>query len=228
MRQTMTPDFVVTRAIRADEHPIDYFWEILDQLADDDDPTGVLRVPEKGLGTWAFSSSAGLAWWPGTARPAFPVGGVMFVGDNLNAYGKWLLNRGHWGDHGNPTMTYWKRVWPLLNHAGIPTSEAFFTNFYVGLMAGDDPSADFLGSRSPTFCRWCAEFLIEQIHVMQPCLVVALGVKSQRALDRWNVARRAGLDGRIVRLSHPSARSSYAVMDRDAATLRRAYGLAGC
>jgi len=28
----MTPDFILPRAIRPDEHPVDYFWELLDQL----------------------------------------------------------------------------------------------------------------------------------------------------------------------------------------------------
>jgi hypothetical protein len=222
----MTPDFILPRAIRADEHPVDYLWELLDQLGDDDYPAGVLRVPEKGLGTWAFPSSAGLVWWPSTPRPDFPVGGVMFVGDNLNAYGRWIQNRGHWGDPGQPTMTYWKRVLPLLNKAGIPISKAFFTNAYVGLIEGDDPSAPFPGRNDPSFCRWCAAFLIEQIHVMQPCLVVSLGGESRRALDRWKVVRRAGVDGKIVNLSHPSARISHAAMDGHAATLRQAYDLA--
>jgi hypothetical protein len=222
----VTPDFIVRRAMRPDEHPVDYFWELLDQLSDDDYPAGVLRVPEKGLGTWAFSSSNGLAWWPGTPRPAFPVGGVMFVGDNLNAYGQWMKKRTHWGDPNKPTMTYWKRVWPLLKQGGVPTSTAFFTNFYVGLMEGDNPSAPFPGRKDLSFSRWCAAFLIEQIHTMQPSLVVALGVKSQQALDRWNVARRAGVDGKSIQLSHPSARISNAEMASDAARLRKAYAAA--
>jgi hypothetical protein len=224
----MTPDFILSRAIRANEHPVDYFWELLDQLADDAYPPGVLRVPGKGLGTWAFSSGAGLVWWPGTPRPAFPVGGVMLVGDNLNAYGKSEENRGHWGDPGDHRMTYWRKAFRLLNRAGIPTTDAFFTNAYVGLIKGGDPSADFPGRKCPSFCRWCAAFLIEQIRVMQPCLVATLGRESQRAVDRWNVARRAGVAGKIVNLSHPSARMGYAALDGDAATLRNAYELAGC
>jgi hypothetical protein len=222
----MTPDFVLPRAIGADEHPVDYFWELLAQLGDGDYPAGVLRVPGKLPGTWAFSSGAGLIWRRGNPRPAFPVGGVMFVGDNQNAFGKWIQNRGLWGDPGQPTMTYWKRVLRLLNQAGIPTSKAFFTNVYIGLIEGDDPSAPFPGRNDPSFCRWCAAFLIEQIHVMRPYLIAALGGESHRALDRWNVARRVGLDGKIVKLSHPSARISYAAMDGDAATLRRAYDMA--
>jgi hypothetical protein len=57
---------------------------------------------------------------------------------------------------------------------------------------------------------------------MQPRLVVALGGKSQRALDSWKVARRAGVD-KIVGLSHPSNRKGIAAMLDDAGTLRRAY-----
>lgn len=96
----MIPDFVLPRAKRTDEHPVDYFRELLDQPEDDSYPTGVLRVPGKQLGTRAFSSSAGLVCRPGTPLPAFPTGGVMFVVDNLNAYGKWEQNRGQWGDPG--------------------------------------------------------------------------------------------------------------------------------
>lgn len=36
----MSPDFVLPRAIRPDEHPIDYFWALLDGLSDDEYPEG--------------------------------------------------------------------------------------------------------------------------------------------------------------------------------------------
>jgi hypothetical protein len=148
----------------------------------------------------------------------------MFVGDNLNAYGKWLLNGGRWGDPGNHTMTYWRRALSLLDVASVPTSEVFFTNAYVGLIVGDNPSADFPGRKDPSFSRWCAAFLEEQIHVMQPCLVVALGGASQRALASWDVAGLARA-GKILELSHPSNRKGKAAMLDDAATLRQAYAL---
>lgn len=219
----MTPEFVLPRAIRPDEHPVDYFWALLEQLSDDAYPRGVLRTPGRQPGTWAFSSGAGLIWSPGTPRPSFPVGGVMFVGENLNAYGKWMQIRDCWGDPAKPTMKYWMHALALVNRADIPTTEGFFTNAYVGLIEGDDPSAPFPGGKDPSFCRWCAAFLIEQIEVMQPCLVVVLGDKARRALDRWNVAGRARVEGRIVVLSHPSARNSNVDKERDAATLRTAY-----
>lgn len=132
----------------------------------------------------------------------------MFVGDNLNAYGQWMKKHTPWGDPSKPAMTYWKRVWPLLKQGGVSTSKAFCTNFYVGLMEGDNPSAPFRGAKDLSLSRWCAAFLIEQIQTMRVGLVVALGVKSWQALDRWNVARRAGVDDKIIQLSHPSVRIS--------------------
>jgi len=147
----------------------------------------------------------------------------MFIGENLNAYGTWMQICGIWGDPGRHTMTYWKNGLSLVDRAGIPTSEAFFTNVYVGLVAGNNPSAPFPGGRDLSFCRWCAAFLIEQIHVMQPRLVVVLGDKARRALDRWNVAAGARVDGKTVALFHPSARISHADRISDAATLQAAY-----
>jgi uracil-DNA glycosylase len=124
-------------------------------------------------------------------------------------------------------MPYWRRALSLLDLASVPTSEVFFTNAYVGLIAGDNPSADFPGRKDPSFGRWCAAFLEEQIQVMRPRLVVALGGEAQRDLHRWNVASRAGVSGKILKLPHPSNRKGNAAMLDAAASLRNAYEAAG-
>jgi hypothetical protein len=203
---------------------VDYFWMLLDQLPETGYPSGSIPVPGRQFGTWAFSSSAGLIWQPGAPRPAFPKGGVMFVAYYLNASGPWNRNRGVWGDPRNHTMEYWKRLLPVLDRAGIPRSEAFFTNAYVGLVKGDDPSVEHPGRKDKSFCRWCAGFLSEQIRVMQPCLVVAFGRRSEEALVGWKVARQLGLDPtKVMEIRHPSAPNWYATVNRETARLREAY-----
>jgi hypothetical protein len=208
--------------MRADEHPVYYFWELLDQLVDDAYPPGVLRVPEKLPGTWAFSSGSGLVWRRGTPCPDFPVGGVMFIGHNLRSYDKWKESLGHWGDPDYPTMRYWQKIYPLLKQGGIPASRAFFTNAYVGLKEGNISTGDFPGSTDPCFCRWCASFLLKQIEVMKPSLVAVLGGDAQEALDLWKIPRRASVEEKMVRLAHPAWRYYDAHIDREAATLRMA------
>jgi len=142
-------------------------------------------VPEYLPGTAFFAASAGLFRPSGsTELPKFPVGGWMFVGHNLDAEESFrarLLRGEAHGDAGRPMLT-WRNLYKLLAKAGIARVDCFFTNAYVGLRAGNKPTGPFPGAKAPVYRRWCEEFLLEQIGVMQPTTIATLGVDAARFL----------------------------------------------
>jgi hypothetical protein len=52
-------------------------------------------------------------------------------------------------------MQTWRRLYALLDLAGLDASEAFFTYYFVGLKSGDDRTGPFPGRIDASFCSWC-------------------------------------------------------------------------
>ena len=164
-------------------HPIKHFRRRLEEFGAY--PSGVVPVPAYLPGTAFFAASAGLYRRAGShLLPPFPFGGWMFVGHNLDAEGPFRrrLESGH--SHGDPArpMRTWQNLYKLLAKAGVDPRECFFTNAYVGLKEGDDPTGRFPGSGDAAFRQWCAEFLMDQLAVMRPRVVATLGVDAARFL----------------------------------------------
>ena len=192
-------------------HPVEYFWSLLDHLEPHDYPDGVEPVPERITGTAFFSAGAGLVRRRGEPLPPFPFDGLMLVGHNLDAVGPYLQRLATGRDHGDPdrpSMPTWRRLYALLDLAGIERESIYCTNAYGGLKAGDDPTGKYAGSRDASFRSWCEAFLDEQIRVMRPRLVVALGALTQKELGfgpgEYGVLERGGVRFRALGLVHPS------------------------
>ena len=182
-------------------------------------------MPSYLPGTAFFAASAGLYRRAGSHRlPPFPFGGWMFVGHNLDAEGPFRLRLESGHSHGDPArpMRTWQNLYKLLATAGVDPRECFFTNAYVGLKEGDDPTGRFPGSGDAAFRQWCAEFLMEQVAVMRSRVVATLGVDAARflsslfpGLQDWDRPRLPPSQPRIavvqnhqfgvVALVHPSA-----------------------
>ena len=165
-------------------HPIEHFRRRLEEFGAY--PSGVVPVPAYLPGTAFFAASAGLYRRAGShLLPPFPFGGWMFVGHNLDAEGPFRrrLESGH--SHGDPArlMRTWQNLYKLLAKAGVDPRECFFTNAYVGLKEGDDPTGRFPGSGDAAFRQWCAKFLMDQVAVMRPRLVATLGVDAARFMS---------------------------------------------
>jgi hypothetical protein len=198
---------------RKDQHEIEYLWSQLDQLQDEDWPTGVFPTPRThDCGTAGFPDGAGLVWKTGDPMPPFPIRGVMFVGnftdskeqhDRRRAAGK--------PSPGEPPIgntSTWRNLYQWVDQAGIKRQEIFFTNIYVGLSAKKSRGR-FPGSYNSSFKAWCVDFLGEQIGLMQPRAVVALGVWSREAFG-WpagplGVRHCSGIRFNAAALMHPSA-----------------------
>lgn len=212
------------------QHVIQYLWSRVDQLPDDQWPTGVIRPhTPHDVGTAGFPDGAGLFWKSSQPMPNFPFGGVMFVGHNTDAAGKHGSRRSGGrspGEPGNPDMRTWKHLYATFGRAGFnPENQMFFTNIYVGLIDGDDQEADFPGRKDPSFVAWCRAFLDEQIRIMQPRAVVTLGALAR---DEFGMRFgqiitsyvRAGAEFVALSLKHPVARDRR--VHEEAARLRLA------
>lgn len=201
-----------------------------------DYPAGVVPVPGYLGGTAFFSAAAGhIVADDDGPLPPFPFGGVMFVGHNLDsdaAFQRRLASGHAHGDPERPMLT-WRNLYRLLMAADIPGANCFFTNVYVGLKAGDDPTGRFPGADDPEFRAWCQDFLEEQIRVMRPKVVATLGSDARRfvasmapELAGWATARNpppgverptlGGWQTAAVSLLHPSG--------HHASLSRRRYG----
>jgi uracil-DNA glycosylase family 4 len=220
-------------------HPVEVFSEALDAFTDY--PPDVTKVPELLPGTAAFAASAGLCRPPGSRElPRFPDRGVMVIGHNLDSNCKYEERRKSGISHGDevpgtPLMSTWVGLYKLLELAGVPRNQIFFTNIFVGLKKGK-PTGSFTRYATPEFKRSCREFLGLQVTTMRPRVVLVLGDPACRAIAElatptpWPstslpppvaiAARLFGHDTVLVPAHHPSMQKRIA---RDSETLRAAW-----
>ena len=71
----------------------------------------------------------------------------------------------------------WRNLLKLLKEARIDPSTCFFTNAYMGLVEGSDPTRTVPGMSDPAFLQRCRSFLLHQLAVIQPRVILALGTK---------------------------------------------------
>ena len=153
-------------------HEVNYLFGLHDQLRSY--PEGVIRISKRIPGTAFFPGGYGL--W-NTQRdqplPPMPIGGVMIVGHNFDSEVgfEYSFNRGGENLQG-PT---WKNLLEFLARVEILPECCFYTNAYVGLQPGGHAIGPFPGKRDPEFVCWCQNFLLEQIKLMQPRLILTLG-----------------------------------------------------
>ena len=158
---------------------IEELFELLDQLKSY--PDGVIKIPGRIGGTAFFPGGLGL--WnvkPHTSPPPMPVGGSLIVGHNFDS--EVGFQRSFQQGSENLNGATWRPLLAFLQQVGIHPEHCFFTNAYVGLRAGNRAMGTFAGARDPDFVRWCRSFLLEQIRLMQPRLILTLGINVPRFL----------------------------------------------
>ncbi len=157
-------------------------------------------------GTAFFPGGSGL--WRGVSpfgpMPAhFPEAPLMFIAhnfDSIRAHDKSKIKGGEGGS------TFWRNLLGYLQHANVNPGNCFFTNALMGLKpgsaVGDMPTV-------PGYEEECRQFLVRQIEIVKPSVIVALG---QKAGKRVGVVRPAVP---WVVLLHPSARELVPLATRD-------------
>jgi hypothetical protein len=186
------------------------FWDHVLGIGMSDYPVGVAPVPICIRGTAFFAGGSGLyVTDPYGPLPPFPLGGIMFVGNNLDAHDSFVERAERGEPHGSPArpMRTWQNLYRLLDEAGVERSECFFTNAFVGLVTGANPSAGVRTKRDSPYWTWCREFLTLQLRTMRPRLVVSLGASAQRFLDLSDGIGVLTVDDwsmRTAALAHPS------------------------
>jgi hypothetical protein len=188
---------------------VERLWEIQDALPDVLYPLGVVPAREHIAGTAAFPGGAGLYVERAGVLPPFPYGGVMVVAHDLDAEDKYLERIRTGRPHGDPSspMKYWANLYRLFSQAELDPVRCFFTNVYVGLRSGSNPSGAFPGRRDRDFTRWSFAFLDLQADVMRPAVVVLLGDDARRPFRLEPGRSLIELGGRrvpAVALAHPS------------------------
>ncbi len=200
----------MTKGMKNNAHAIDALFALHDQFGSY--PDGVIRIPRRIPGTAFFPGGYGL--WntqPNELLPPMPVGGVKVVGHNFDSETGFHRSFHHAGE--NLKSATWRNLLTFLKQVGIPPERCFFTNAYVGLRAGDRAMGAFPGARDPDFVCWCRNFLLEQLRLIQPRLILTLGVHvpgflaslSPELKSAWSgVTRLRVLDERGVALVYPS------------------------
>jgi hypothetical protein len=148
-------------------------------------------------GTAVFPGGAGL--WRGSQPfgpmpEFFPDNPVMFVGHNFDSARAHAVSKERGGEAQSP---FWRNLLAYLSHAGLEPAECFFSNALMGLKPG---SATGPMPSTPAYEDECQAFLNQQIQIVEPSLVVALGGKASMCVTKLK------LPVPCVRLLHPSAR----------------------
>lgn len=135
-------------------------------------------------GTAFFPGGSGLWRGPEPRGPLpdlFPDSPVMFAGhnfDSIRAFDKSFAN----GDEAGGD--FWRRLLGILAGASLNPERCFFTNVLMGLKPG---SATGSMPSVHGYKSQCSQFLQEQIEIVRPLAVVALGVNAERFASRLDL-----------------------------------------
>lgn len=182
-------------------HPIDQLFLAMQEV--EPYPTGMVPPPCRIDGTAFFPGGTGL--WnssPGRPLPPPPTRGVMVLGQDFDSERGFetSLRRGT-----EVTVTLgvaksanstWKSLLSLLAAAAIPPEECFFTNSYMGLRVGKKATGPSPAARDAAFAERCRTFFVQQVKILEPAIVLALGLEVTSflaplaaALSGWRRAR---------------------------------------
>ena len=178
----------------------DHLRERMDEIVrdyNDTDPDSVQRIREPIDGTAFFPGGHGLwrsAHPHGQMPQQFPEKSIMLVGHNFDSvqrYG-WSVKRGievmKW-----PT---WRNTRAYISYADLTEEQCFFTNALMGLQ----PKASRGMLRATDLFRAeCLTFLGEQIAIIRPKAVIALGKESSQQIAALSPAVP------VLNLLHPLA-----------------------
>lgn len=203
-------------ALTSTSHPTHELFEALKCF--DVYPPGVVAVPSQIQGTSFFPGGIGL-WRPsGEPLPDLPIQQVMVLGHDFHSFVEYekSLRRGH----ESLTAATWRSLNKFLGDASIPPTSCFFTNYFMGLREGLTTTGRFPGANDSRFVEHCGRFLLRQLALVQPRLVLVLGAHVPRLLaslspelQQWRTLdsfwQRDKADSSVVRASFQTGADSF-------------------
>lgn len=156
-------------------HPVDSLFRMLPSV----EPygSGMVEVPSRLKGLAFFPGGDGLWKEPGsTSRTELPIGKIMVIGNNFQCISNFAKLEILSEEDPRQDKT-WKFLLELFGEVGINRSDCFFTNAFIGLVEGDDPTVTVTGMRDHGFLSRCREFMKAQIALLKPRLILGLGRK---------------------------------------------------
>lgn len=156
-------------------HPIETLFERLHEIR----PYvgGMIEISTHFVGLGFFPGGDGLWKEPeSTSRPQLPLGGVMVLGNNFQCTANYdAICRA--GSEDRQRDATWRNLLHFLGQVDISPSRCFFTNAYMGLVAGCDSTRTVPGMRDAGFLERCRAFFLQQVRLIQPSVILALGTK---------------------------------------------------
>lgn len=122
-------------------------------------------------GSGFLMNSGILAGKPGEKR-------YMVVAHNYDGVAN--LNNGE-----NYKSAFWDALFIYLGGAGILREDVFLTNYYMGANPAST-IGEMVSHGAPTFATKCHELFEEQVMIVDPKLVIAMGIHVEKALKNWN------------------------------------------
>jgi len=211
-------------------HPVDKLFSQLKTV--EPYPQGVCGTDERIAGTAFFPGGDGL--WKeqkNIERPAMPIGKIMVLGHNFDSVAGFRKSVAHGSE--NMKSPTWRYLINFLHDTNINPNSCFYTNVYMGLISGGSNVGKFPGSKDKAFVSRCLSYLKEQLAVVQPLVVLVLGIHvpallaniseelsvwrgiaSFRMLDDSGIPKISkvtfsdvhGVSSTVVALTHPSRR----------------------
>lgn len=138
---------------------------------------GMVEIPDRLPGLAFCPGGHGLWKAPGIVeKPPAPIGGVMVLGNNFQcvANSQSLLGKGKEDPQRDAT---WRSLLALMQSVDLDPERCFYTNAFMGLVDGDDPTHSVPGMRDAGFVNRCRSFFLIQLQVLQPKVILALGTK---------------------------------------------------
>ena len=173
-------------------HPAKALWAV--HHPPDGYPEGVLPVPEPIAGRAFFPGGYGQWMEDGATTLAdFPVGGIMVLGHDFHSVKGYEESRRL--GYERLTQSTWSNLRKLLDAAALPLHRCFFTNLYMGLRVGSATGV-FPGAGDGAFVRHCTSFLLHQIAVQRPTLILTLGIHVPPVIGGLALALKPWASGR--------------------------------
>jgi uracil-DNA glycosylase len=147
-------------------------------------PEGVAPVPGRLSGIGFFPGGAGLWNVERGTLPPLPANVTMILGHNLDSESNYRKSMARGCE--NLKGSTWRQLTGFLGRVfpedGDVLGRCFFTNFFMGLIAQGSSVGRFPGARDRAFVERCRAFLLRQIEIVRPSVLIVLGGDVPRLL----------------------------------------------